>query len=130
MQELEPTLRNTLLSAGLIAIAVLIYWPSTAALWHYWTNDNYVGAHGLLIVFLAVWLFFLARQRLEAVRTEPSALACVALLVSSFLWLIFWRAGIQELHLLLLPVLMGLAIWAALGGSGPARWSAWSSQSA
>lgn len=117
MQELEPTLRNTLLSAGLIAIAVLIYWPSTAALWHYWTNDNYVGAHGLLIVLLAVWLFFLARRRLETVRTEPAAYPGVVLLVSSFLWLIFWRAGIQELHLLLLPVLMGLAIWAALGYS-------------
>jgi EpsI family protein len=115
MQELEPTLRNTMLSAGLIALALSIYWPSTAALWHYWTNDNHGGAHGLLIVSLAVWLFFLARQRLARVRTEPSVLACVALLVSSFLWLIFWRAGIQELHLLLLPVLMGLAIWAALG---------------
>jgi EpsI family protein len=117
MQELESTLRNTLLSAGLIAIAVLVYWPSTAALWHYWTNDNYVGAHGLLIVLLAVWLFFLARRRLAAVRAEPSAYPCVALLVSSLLWLIFWRAGIQELHLLLLPVLMGLAVWAALGFS-------------
>ena len=117
MQELESTLRNTLLSAGLIAIAVLVYWPSTAALWHYWTNDNYVGAHGLLIVLLAVWLFFLARRRLETVRTEPSAYPGVVLLVSSFLWLIFWRAGIQELHLLLLPVLMGLAVWTALGFS-------------
>ena len=117
MQELESALRNTLLSAGLVAIAVLIYWPSTAALWHFWTNDNLVGAHGLLIVVLAVWLLLLARPRLERARIEPSVPACGALLVASLLWLIFWRAGIQELHLLLLPVLMGLAIWAALGFS-------------
>jgi EpsI family protein len=115
MQELVPALRNTLLSVGLIVIALLVYWPSSAALWHYWTNDNLGGAHGLIILPLAAWLLFLSRERLAAARVEPSALAGALLLLCSIAWLVFWRAGIQELHLLLLPLLMGLAVFAALG---------------
>jgi exosortase len=115
MQELVSTLRNTLLSVGLIGIALAVYWPSTAALWHYWTNENLGGAHGLIILPLAAWLLFLSRERLTAARVEPSAGAGALLLLCSIAWLVFWRAGIQELHLLLLPVLMGLAVFAALG---------------
>ena len=115
MQELGSTLRNTLLSVGLIAIAAMVYWPSSAALWHYWTNDNFGGMHGLIILPLALWLLYLSRQRLAVVRIEPSLPAGVALVSCSVVWLIFWRAGIQELHLLLLPLLMALAVFAALG---------------
>ena len=115
MQELASTLRNTLLSVGLILIALVVYWPSSAALWHYWTNDNLGGTHGLIILPLAAWLLFLTRERLAAARVEPSALAGMMLLLCSIAWLVFWRAGIQELHLLLLPLLMGLAVFAALG---------------
>lgn len=115
MQESAPTLRNALLSARLIAIAVLAYWPSTVALWGYWTNDNYSGTHGFLVVPLAALLLYRARHRLAAVRVWPSRVACGLLLLCSIAWLVFWRAGIQELHLLLLPVLMGLAVFAALG---------------
>lgn len=117
MQDRATAPRNTLASAGLIAAAVLVYWPSSAALWNYWRNDNHSGAHGLLVVALSAWLLFRARDRLTACRPQPSALACVALCATSISWLVFWRAGIQELHLLLLPVLMEVAICAALGWS-------------
>jgi exosortase len=116
MWDRATALRNTLASAGLIAAAVLVYWPSTAALCDYWRNDNHSGAHGLLVAPLAAWLLFRAHDRLAACRLQPSVLACVILCCASIAWLVFWRAGIQELHLLLLPVLMGLAIFAALGG--------------
>jgi EpsI family protein len=115
MQDREIALRNTLASVGLIAAVVLVYWPSTAALWEYWRNDNHSGAHGLLVAPLSVWLLIRARDRLAACRPQPSVLACMALCAASIAWLVFWRAGIQELHLLLFPLLMGLAIVAALG---------------
>jgi EpsI family protein len=115
MQESASSLRNALLSAGLVAIALMAYWPSTAALWGFWTNDNRSGTHGLLVAPLAVWLLYRARYRLAAVEVRPSRIACGLLLLCSIAWLVFWRAGIQELHLLLLPFLMGLAIFASLG---------------
>jgi EpsI family protein len=107
--------RNILLTAVLIALAVLTYWPSTHALWAFWTNDNTAGAHGFLVAPLAAWLLFRARDRLETIRARPSWLAGALLVLCSIAWLVFWRASIQELHLLLLPVLMGLAVTTALG---------------
>jgi EpsI family protein len=115
MQDSVPTLRNTWLSAGLIGAAVLVYWPSTAALWNFWIDDNFGGTHGLIVAPLAAWLLFSARYRLAAVEVRPSWVARGLLLIASLAWLVFWRAGIQELHLLMLPVLMGLAVWAAMG---------------
>jgi exosortase len=107
--------RNALVSAALVLIAILVYWPSVAALWGWWTNDNHGGAHGLIVAPLAIWLLYRGRHHLATLTARPSVLACGLLLLASIAWLIFWRAGIQELHLLLLPVLMGLAICAALG---------------
>jgi len=115
MQELPPTLRNSTLTVGLIVITLAIYWPSTLALWDFWTDDNHSGAHGPLVAVLALCLLFWARQRLGAVRVKPSAMAGALLIMCSLAWLVFWRAGIQELHILLLPVLMGLAVYTALG---------------
>ena len=115
MQESVPASRNALLTAWLIALAALTYWPSTAALWNYWLDDNHGGTHGLLVAPLSVWLLYRARMRLAAIPIRPSLLAGTLLVACSIAWLVFWRAGIQELHLLLLPVLMGLAVYAALG---------------
>jgi EpsI family protein len=104
-----------MLTAGLIALAALTYWPSSRALWNFWTNDNTAGAHGFLVAPLAAWLLYRARYRLAAVPVQPSRFACVSLVIASVAWLVFWRAGIQELEILALPVLMGLSIYAALG---------------
>jgi EpsI family protein len=115
MQELPPALRNSTLSVGLLVLGVAVYWPSTLALWDFWTDDNHSGAHGPLVAVLSVWLLFRARQRLAAARVRPAPWAGVLLLLCSVAWLVFWRAGIQELHILLLPVLLGLAVFTALG---------------
>src|ERR1700756_3574277 len=103
MQELEPSLRNATLIAGLIVIAILVYWPSTWALRDFWTDANHSGAHGPLVAALSAWLLFRARYRLGAAHACPSLVAGGFLLLCSGAWVVFWRAGIQELHLLLLP---------------------------
>jgi len=115
MQESVLQPRNAMLTAGLLALAALTYWPSSQALWNFWSNDNTGGAHGFLVVPLAAWLLYRARYRLAAVPVRPSRFACLLLVISSVAWLVFWRAGIQELHILTLPVLMGLSVYAALG---------------
>ncbi|MGH8133662.1 MAG: exosortase C-terminal domain/associated protein EpsI, partial [Steroidobacteraceae bacterium] len=55
------------------------------------------------------------RARLDAVpvRAAPQALAAVVLLSAA--WLVFWRAGIQDLHLVALPMLIFSALFAVLG---------------
>ncbi len=110
-----PALRNAVLSGCLILIALLAYWPSARALWGYWTDPNYGGSHGLLVAALSGWLLFCARHELVTAPVRPSPVAGVTLLLSTIVWFIFYRAGIQTLHILMLPVLIGLAVTAAFG---------------
>jgi exosortase len=111
------------LSAGLIAAVVLAYWPSARALWLFWTDPDSAGTHGVLVALLSAWLFYRNRYRLGAVATKPAPLAMVLLALTSLAWLVFWRAGIPALHIILFPALMGLGIAAALGWQA-ARWVA------
>jgi EpsI family protein len=106
---------NTTLSVGLIILALVAYWPSTAALWDFWTDANHGGMHGPLVAAISAWLLFRARNRLDGAAVRPSFLAGALLVICSVMWLVFWRAGIQELYILLLPLLMGLAVLASLG---------------
>ena len=116
MQELGSRLRrNDLVTAGLIAIAIAVYWPSALALWDFWTNVNHAGAHGPLVGLICVWLFFRARHRLAAVSVRPSYAAAGLLFLCSLAWLVFWRAGIEGLYILLFPLMLGLTVFAALG---------------
>jgi exosortase len=115
MQKSEFAPRNALLCAGLVALVVLAYWPGARALWGFWSNDNTAGAHGFLVAPLAGWLLYRSRHRLAAVRVRPVPAACLVLVAGSIAWSVCWRAGIQELEILALPVLMLLGVYAALG---------------
>lgn len=115
MQARPSNSRNFLLCAALLAIATVVYVPSAAALWDFWTDPTHRGDQGLLVVPLSAWMLYRSRGRLSQVAARPSWLAVGLLLLGSVAWLVFWRAGIQDLHILLLPILMGLALSAALG---------------
>jgi len=104
------------LALGLPLIAVLAYWPTTAALWNYWTT-SWGGDQGLLVVCISAWLFYRSRYALGAAPVRPALWAAPLLLLASIASVVFWRAGIQDLQLLLLPVLMLLAILTAFGTS-------------
>ena len=123
MKASAPAFRHAQLSAGLIAAVVLAYWPSSRALWLFWTDPDSAGTHGVLVALLSAWLFFRNRYRLGAVATQPAPLAMVLFALASLAWLLFWRAGIPALHIILFPALMGLGIAAALGWQA-ARWVA------
>lgn len=117
MHEPESTARNSLMVTGLIAIAAVAYWPSTTDLWSVWTDPDLGAgyAHGLLIGLLSVWIFVRARHRLARVEVRPVLWAYPLLLLCSIASLIFWRSGIQSLHIALLPPLILLAVLAAFG---------------
>jgi len=94
----------------------LLYWPSTLelhGLWTDWGGETYT--HGYLILLLSLWLIIRDRERLAVTPVRPERLALIPLAVMSVAWVWFWRAAIQELQLLLLPLILFTALYAAFG---------------
>lgn len=120
MHQEVPASRTLILVGSLVGVTLVAYWPSTAALWDFWHSQSYLGGQGPLLAILSAWLLARSRGALGEITVRPSRTGCVALLIVSVTSIIFWRAAIEELHMLLLPLLMLLAVLAALG-PGAAR---------
>jgi len=103
--------------AGLIALALIAYWPTCSALWHYWTDDVSFGGHGLLIAALALWMLWRARGRVASAPLRAQPWALLPLLACSLASLIFWKASIEGLQFLMLPPLILLAVLSAFGAA-------------
>ena len=101
---------------GLWLAVAMVYWPSIQALARLWVNTaEETYTHGYLILLISLWLTVRERHRLATTSVRPVPAALVALLLLSALWTWAWRASIQELHLMLLPVILFTAVLAALG---------------
>jgi EpsI family protein len=85
-----------------------------SALWRYWL---FLGSQGVLICALAGWLLWRARNRIGRAVVAPRPWLALVLLLCSTASLVFWKAGIQALDLVLLPVILLLAISAAFGSA-------------
>ena len=115
-------LPNAVFCAVLIAVVALIYWPTSAALWSYWIDPDGAGNHGILVALIAAWLLYRNRRQINEVAVKPATWLVVPLILMSLAWLVFWRARIPALHIILFPALMTLGIAAALGWKA-ARWA-------
>jgi exosortase len=104
--------RLVLVACVLVATA-LVYAPSSITLGSLWTEQTY--SHGFLVLLISLWLLARDRTRLQAATLRPLPLALAALLLASALWLLFWRAAAQDLHLLMLPLLALITLVAAMG---------------
>jgi len=101
---------------ALLAAVALACAPSTLSLARQWLNFDDPGyTHGFALAAVFFWLVFRARYDLAATPARPAPLAYLGLLACALAWLVFWRASLQTLHELMLPVLVGLAVCAALG---------------
>jgi EpsI family protein len=109
--------RDLLLVAALIIMTAAAYWPSTVALWDVWADPDLDGghAHGPLVGLLALWMLFRSRAALARAPLRPAPWAFPFLLMGGLASLVFWRAGIQSLHMLLLPALAVLTVLCVLG---------------
>src|SRR5580658_3548765 len=108
--------RRFLCIAVLLCATALVYAPSSIALARLWVDTaDKAYTHGFLILIISLWLLARDRERLDAAPIRPEPLALPALLIASAAWVFFWRASVQDLHLLLLPVLALTAILAAFG---------------
>ncbi|MGH8201356.1 MAG: exosortase [Steroidobacteraceae bacterium] len=98
------------------AAVALLYWPSSLELhrlWTDWPGETYT--HGYLLLLLSLWLIVRDRERLALTPVRPEPLALIPLALMSVAWVWFWRAAIQELQLLLLPLILYAALRAACG---------------
>jgi exosortase len=101
---------------GFVLVAALVYWPSSVALGRLWTDSQIREyTHGFAVLLISLWLLYARRGRLEAQPLRPQPAALGLLLLLSAVWVIAWRAAIQDLHLFLLPALLISASLAAFG---------------
>jgi exosortase len=103
----------------ILALAVLVavaYAPSTIVLAEQWTDFvNITYTHGWLILAVCIALAIRARDALTGARARVSPLALLALVACSFVWLVCYRASIQDLHITILPAIFWLAATTAFG---------------
>ena len=110
-----PASRLPIISVLLLGTA-LIYWPSAQVLAGLWSDtENRTYTHGYLILAATLWLIFADRKGFESAPVAAERRALVPLLLVSGAWLVFWRAGLQDLHLFLLPIIALGAALATLG---------------
>lgn len=109
-------MRRTAVRVGLMLLVVAaLYWPDTSTLALYWAHKDVNAQSGMLISLLSGFLLFRARERFERVAIGPVPWAGVPLMVCAAASLICWRAGIQTLQLLFLPLILWLALLSVFG---------------
>ena len=102
--------------AGFLLAAAMVYWPASQALATLWDDtESRTYTHGYLILAVSLWLVFDARDDLAAARAKPMPIALGPLVLLSALWVVFWKAGLQDLQLIVLPPMILTALVAALG---------------
>jgi EpsI family protein len=100
----------------LACVVSVAYWPSPAVLLDQWSDfANITYTHGWLILAVCAVLLWRERGALAAAPAAPQPLAQLGLLVASLAWLVCYRGGIQDLHVLIFPALFWLAATAAFG---------------
>jgi exosortase A len=107
-----------LLSAELLLFlaAFALLWPTTRSLLAEWEDTSKTTyTHGYLIVLISFWLLVRDRRELSLHRVAPSVGACILLAVTSLAWLVCHRSGIRTGEQMMLPAMMGLALWGAMG---------------
>jgi len=103
----------------LFALAVLVaivFWPSTQVLGAEWQDLVNLGyTHGWLILAVCVALVVRARGEIAAAPARPWPLALLALAVCIFVWLVCYRASIQDLQITVFPAIFWLVVAGAFG---------------
>lgn len=100
----------------LVLAGFALLWPTTHSLLLEWENtDETTYTHGYLIVLISFWLLLRGRGQLGLQKVSPSISACVLLAGASLAWLVAVRSGIQMGEHLLLPIMLWLALFSAMG---------------
>jgi exosortase A len=108
--------------AALVTLTLILFWPTTASLLEEWNDTAALTyTHGYLIAAICVWLLFRERMALATIEPRPDYRAALALALASVAWLVAYRAGLQLIHQVLMPLIAWLAVCAALGAAAAKR---------
>lgn len=100
----------------IVGATLVFYWPSIAWMAEEWASGNSLFSHGYLIASIAVFLVVRSALQLPLRReTSMSWLGVLAVLATSFVWLLGWLANVVVVHTLVVPFLALAAIYAAFG---------------
>lgn len=100
----------------LVVVSFALLWPTTHSLLVEWEDtDKTTYTHGYLIVLISTWLLLRDRRELGMQPTAPSLAACVLLAGASLVWLVALRSGVHTGEQAMLPAMMWLAVWSAMG---------------
>jgi len=121
LEQALPSARAWIVLA-IVSTTFLIYWPSALALHGLWTDTHSrTYTHGYLILFISLWLVARSGEVLDGAPVRPSPYALAAVVGISAVWLLSWRAGLQDLHLILLPLLILAEMLAVFGWTATLR---------
>lgn len=110
--------------AGLLLLALLLLFPTILSFATIWSDtEAKTYTHGPLIAAICIWLLARRRRELAAAEVAPSYRMLLLVAALSCAWVVAYRAGIQLLHQLIVPVALGACVWAAFG-RGTARQAA------
>ncbi len=111
------SLRSRIREIYAIAVLTLLaFWPATFALVDRWVRpEDRTYRHGFLVVAACAWLLYRRREQIALAPSRPLIPGFFLLFGAALVWLVLWRAAIQDPYLLLLPVLMWLAVLATHG---------------
>jgi len=102
--------------AGLLLLIMVYYHETVAnvlAKWNQLQHGEY--AHGYLVLAISLYLVFMKRKQLAALRPCGSSPALIAVAVSSLLWLVAAVVDVQMVQALALLMLLMSVIWAVTG---------------
>ncbi|MGH8262191.1 MAG: exosortase A [Steroidobacteraceae bacterium] len=116
LSELGPA-APVLLLVLVAALALAPTWRALARIWH--ESSDY--SHGYAVLVIASAWFLIAAPRASSVPARGSPLALVALIASILVWLVAYRAQSEIGQQLLLPPILGLAVWTAFGWEAARR---------
>ncbi|MGB5715688.1 MAG: exosortase A [Gammaproteobacteria bacterium] len=104
--------------AGLLLLMLVFYRVTFANVLAKW-NQLQLGefAHGYLVLAISLYLVFIKRKRLAALRPCEYPLALVAVAASSLLWLLATVVDVQMVQDFALLLLVMFVIWTVTGSS-------------
>ena len=104
--------------AGLLLTVLVFYYETVANVLAKW-NQLQEGefAHGYLVLAISLYLVFIKRQQLAALRPCENSLALIAVATSSLLWLVAAVIDVQMVQAFALLLLLMSVIWTITGNS-------------
>lgn len=107
---------QALLLVALLAAVLALLFPSFSSLNDLWRDtENHTYTHGYLILGICCWLIWRAMPRVLAQKASPAYWLLLPLVIATAAWAVAFTAGVQDIYLLMLPVIAWLALATAFG---------------